>query len=152
MRRCAFLRLMVLPACYVEPYDGQVFGYAAQFDVAGYTDDASARVVVEMQNTNGSWTQVASTTSGATPTYSAGAWTNNSPALYWYSTTVSSSVWSWTNGTLRVRNLTEGTTLYGGDVNSTSCFLNTVTRTADFDSVAWGCGFDRNSIWMGIVR
>jgi hypothetical protein len=141
----------VLSGCFIQPYDWQVTGGGSTgpFTAAGYTDIPNATVVIEMQDWDGTWLQVAATQSASTPTYTVGAWSQNSPALYYFGTTVYPTGESWYDGKVgivRMRNTSNNTTLYGGDVNSLGCFLNTILPTSDFYGVAWNCGYNRNQV------
>jgi hypothetical protein len=143
----AVLASSALAGCFVQPWNGQITN-GQPFSVTGYTDIPSASVVIEMYDYPGVWLQVGSAVSSPTPIYSARHWSQNSPALYFFNTTVNPTN-EWYDGKfgyLRVRNVTSGTTLYGGNVDSLGCFLNTIAPAEDFYGVSWNCGFNLNQV------
>jgi hypothetical protein len=139
----------LLGGCYTQPYDGQVTN-GQPFVVNGYTDIPSAAVAIEMYDYPGVWLQVGSAVSSSTASHPAGAISQNSPALYYFTTTVNPTT-EWYDGRvgyLRVRNVTSNTAVYGGGYSSLTCFMNRISRTADFYGIAWECGFNLSQVTL----
>ncbi|MEQ1507929.1 MAG: hypothetical protein ABMB14_37220 [Myxococcota bacterium] len=141
------------------PYDGTVVGYTDNpFLIAGYADTPNTWIAVEVYDAPG-WTELARVQTAPTPTYAAGVWSYNSPALYYYrmgSVRIFYGYWvavdpyawpySWHRATLRVRNTQTGDLLYSGRSDSLACFLETISPTTDFITATVGCGFSSAEI------
>lgn len=151
----SLLTSTLLGACYITPYNGQLVGDSS-FSVIGYTDTPSSLVVIEVLNETGGWEQIGATTSEASPAYPAGSLTPNNPDLYRFSTNVqvvdpadpsTDRRWAWGWWTeLRMRNLTTGQALYGGEDISLGCFFNAPLASSDFYALSYDCGWDTTTI------
>lgn len=118
--------------------------------VDGYAESPSTWISVEARNfleeglpyeeVGGVWT-------AATPTYPAGAWSHDSPALYYYGTyvTLPDPYWNPNHtehlGSLQVRNTRTGLLLTVGYDDSLPCFLMEIAPTANFFDTAIECRY-----------
>ena len=155
---------LIVQACVTSPYNGQrVTDPSAPVTIAGYSNQPNVTLTIEASNP-ATWRLEAlgTTTSEATPTIGAGI-LQNSPPLYFYSTTVQVSdpahpqtLQRWGSfaddgfATLRVRS--EDFNLYTGHENSTSCVINNASQPGDFYTTAYNCGYQQNTVWITTKR
>jgi hypothetical protein len=157
----AGLLALLASGCVMWPYHGQRAEPGEEVIIEGYADGPGHQILVEYYTMaphfyynvyQGQWLELAVVTSSTTPTWKAGAWGPDSPALYPYVVgRAQVDAWNWSNWSnqdrrkLRVTDLTADHPLLGGVESSATCFLS-ASRALPFNDRAVGCGYDRLEI------
>jgi hypothetical protein len=141
-------------SCATSPYDGQQFS-DGKIPFAGFVDEPNAEIRFSVRDrTNNSFPLVDSVRSSATPTFAAGAFCSNSPALFKYQKTVW-PLWSlfWTQipggyetkvKARKYGSVSERDILFTANPNGVDCILRNITPGCDFMTVAVTlCGYSR---------
>ena len=144
----------VVASCATSPYDGQTFG-DGKIPFAGFVDEPGVQIRFYVRDrTNGSYPLIDGATSSTTPTFAAGAFCANSPALYKYDKTIWPLwpvLWQQVPGgyETKVRARKFGATseqqiMFTANPEGVNCILRNITPGCDFANVAFNiCGFNR---------
>lgn len=158
----ALVAALLASGCVVAPYDGQNIGvYDASFNITGYTDSPNAQLTIKaLDFVDNTWDTIGTTSSWSSPSFPAGYFSTNSPALYYYATTVqianpadpaSYQRWQGNHATVRVANNNNATNLVGGPYGAVGCFFSEISPTDDFYATAWSCGFQDADIDLYMI-
>jgi hypothetical protein len=153
--------LVVTTGCVLAPYELEHFGPNSTIPVQGVARSASIQITVEAFNkATGVWDDIASTTSAATPTVSAGTW-NGSPDLFFYSFSVqipNPCYWDAScsfpagdfTAKIRVREGPRDNAFYElrGAFDSLSCAQGRLGNGEDFVSAGYNCGYNDTVITL----